>query len=108
MNIYVPNNTYACYVVIDNQTIRAYEKDPNANMGISINYRDYYINSHYLYRDNSEVINQSITCISSEILTDNWYYRNDLPDILMIIVIFCLFGLYLPIQVVLRLFKRFQ
>ena len=42
--IYVPDmSVYACYVVRDSNTIRAYEEIPKHDK--TINYRDYYINS---------------------------------------------------------------
>ncbi|MDD4706418.1 MAG: hypothetical protein PHS24_04330 [Bacilli bacterium] len=108
MKIYVPDITNACYVVLDNQTIRSYEINPNENLGIQINYRDYFVNSHYLYRDNNETLTTVINCLSGEQLTNDWYYRNDLADILIIITVFCVFCFYIPLVVFSRLFKRFR
>ena len=106
MKIYVPDFDYECYVVLDKDTIRAYDTVPILEE--TINYTDYYVNSHYLEKKGIETIETIPTCIDKNVLTDNWYYRNDLSDILIIITIFCLFCFYLPIKIFLRLFKRFQ
>ena len=106
MKIYVPNLNYECYVVLDKDTIRSYENEPLENT--DINYTDYFVNSHYLEKKGIETITTIPICIDKNNLTDSWYYRNDISDILIIITIFCLFCFYLPIKIFLRLFKRFQ
>lgn len=107
--IYVPNSTYKCYVVQDANTIRAYHSNPQRNQ--TITYTDYYINSHYMSRDNSQTFSSTATlptCITSSQITDSVYYRNDFADILLIFTIMCLFGFYIPLKVFFRLFRRFQ
>ena len=112
--IYVPDKNYKCYVLQDKDTIRAYESvpyNPSYNNTITIKYRDYYINSHYLYRDSQQNFGYSTTlpqCLSMSEITDNVYYRNDLDSILIIFIILCVFGFYIPLRVFLRLFRRFQ
>ena len=106
--IYVPDLNYKCYVVRDTNTIRAYKRVPTNNS--TIDYRDYYYNSNYLYQDGEQTFSQYTTlptCLDSNVLTDNSYYRNDIADILFIFTIICLFGLYLPYRIFLHLFKRF-
>ena len=76
--IYVPDTSYACYVVIDSDTIRAYETMPTQDS--TVYYRDYYINSNYLYEDSYQTFSrysQLPTCLSSDVITDEVYYRND-------------------------------
>lgn len=104
--IYVPNlEDYSCFIVKDENTIRAYEDIPFEDS--SINYRDYFINANYIYRDGTEDFNTDIpVCLSKDVLTDNFYYRNDLDSILIIFLIFSIFSIYLPIKLFKRLFRR--
>lgn len=113
--IYVPNLNYECYVVINADTIRAYEKKPyNADyqgQQVTINYRDYYINSNYLYKDSYEnfsYYSQLPVCLEAKNLTDEYFYRNDFDRICIIILIMAIFTIYIPLKVVLRFFRRFQ
>lgn len=97
--IYVPDiKNYKCFVVQNNETLRAYSEVPRANS--NINYRDYYVNSHYLYKDGTQQFgNYSTnipTCIASNELTNAYYHRNDFDSIIVIfmcIVGFCYFVL---------------
>ena len=51
--IYVPDlENFKCFVVRDTNTLRAYKEIPLKNT--EIEYRDYYINSHYLYQDGTQ------------------------------------------------------
>lgn len=106
--IYVPDlENYECFVVQSEGVIRAYEEVPKTNQ--TINYRDYYINSSYIYRDSSQSFSQYSslpTCISSVSLTNDYQYRIDYPDILIIFVVYCFFGLYLPFKILMKLFKK--
>jgi len=89
--IYVPVdqlNDYACYVVRDTNTLRAYKQVPHSNS--TIEYRDFYINSHYLYQDGYQQFSQYATlpvCLDSSKMTNSYLYRNDLADILVIALI---------------------
>lgn len=91
--IYVPDLSYECYVVIDNETIRAYETkpyNPGYNDQVEINYRDYYINSSYLYQDGSQTFSRYSTipvCLDSNNLTTDVYYRNDIDKIMVTFII---------------------
>lgn len=110
--VYVPNLKYKCYVIQDKDTIRAYEikpYNPSSNNSININYRDYYINSHYIYKDSYQSFNHSSnlpSCITSSELTDSYYYRNDFDSILIIFIIISLVCFLLPLKIYFRLFKR--
>lgn len=106
-NIYVPDTSYACYVVQSEGVIRAYEEMPQNNN--NSDYRDFYIKSNYIYKDGNQLFGAYSTlptCLDSSVLTDNYYYRNDFADILIIFTIMCIFGLYIPIKIFLRMFKR--
>lgn len=112
--IYVPDTSYKCYVIINSDTIRSYEQvpyNPGYNQNISINYRDYYLNSNYIYMDGSQNFgNYSTipTCLDKSVITDSVYYRNDFDSILIIFLIMSIFIFYIPIKVFLRFFRRFQ
>lgn len=106
--IYVPNlENFACIVVQSDSTIRAYETMPAHNS--TVNYIDYYVNSHYLFKTGSQTYGNTSTiptCLSSDNLTSSVYYRNDFTDILIIFVILALICLYCPFKLFMRLFKR--
>lgn len=112
-NVYLPIdnvNDFACYSVFDKDTIRAYFNKPQINT--SSNYIDFYINSHYLEKEGTQSWGSYAqylpTCISSSAITTDFYYRNDMSEILVIFIILCIFIFYIPIKVFLRLFRRFQ
>lgn len=112
--IYVPDlENYQCYVVINSETIRAYKTkpyNPGYNQTINIQYRDYYLNSNYIYQDGTQQFNNYSTipvCLDKENLTSEYFYRNDLDSILICIAILFFFLFYFPIWVMSRMFKRF-
>ena len=109
MKIYVPNDaTYnKCYVVQSEGVIRGYDRVPANNTNYSS--RDYYINSSYIYRDNSGSWGQYSTlpiCLSSDVITNDIYYRQDMPQILLMFLIINIFGIYLPIKIFSKLFRK--
>lgn len=88
--IYVPiNDTFnKCYVVQSEAVIRAYDKVPQNN--VNYNYRDYFINSSYLYRDGNGSWSSYTTlpiCLDSDLITNAYVYRNDFPMILLTFVL---------------------
>lgn len=104
---YVPNDSYPCYVVQDSNTIRAYHTQPRNNS--NSNYTDYYVNSHYMEKSGNQTWSTTATlpsCLSKSNITSDFYYRNDLSDIMIIFFIFVIFGIYLPIKLFSKLFKR--
>lgn len=112
MKIYVPqDNTFnKCYVVQSEGVIRVYEEIPQTNR--TINYRDYYIKSDYIYRDGYQTFSSYSTlptCLASTVITNDYWYRLDITNILINVTIIALFGLYLPWRIFKSLFgKRFQ
>lgn len=109
--IYVPDLNYKCYVLVNKDTIRAYEVkpyNPGYNQTININYRDYYINSNYLYTDGIQQFSNYTTlpvCLDVSKLTSDVYYRQDLDKILVIFLILCIFMFLIPIKLFQRFFK---
>ena len=101
-HIYVPydSNYDSCYVVQSDSVIRGYDRVPSYNS--SYNYRDYYINSSYIYRDGTGQWNNYSTlptCLDSSVITNDFYYRLDFANILIIFLIINIFGIYLPIKI---------
>lgn len=103
--IYVPNlEDFECFSVLDSKTIRAYENNPT--IGNNVYYRDYYVNSHYMYKEGFEIVEKIPICISDDKLTNEVYYRNDFPHILVIFVILAFICFYLPTKLVFKLFRK--
>ena len=106
--IYVPDlETYKCFVVQSEGVIRAYEKMPTNNQEII--YRDYYVNSNYIFRDGSQTFGtyyNTPTCLSSNVLTDSVFYRNDFDKILIIVFIMTIFIVYVPLKIFNKFFKK--
>ena len=110
-NIYLPIdnvNDFACYSIYDKDTVRAYYAKPALES--SSNYVDFYVNSHYLQKTGIQSWGQwntSLpTCLSSDTITTDYYYRNDFPDILLIFIIFAIIGIYLPFKLISRIFRK--
>lgn len=108
--IYVPDKeSYECYVVQSEGVIRAYEQKP-AN-GLTINYRDYYIDSNYIFRDGYQTFSNYASipvCLDNANVTSDFYYRNDFDSILIIFLIILIIGFLLPFKIVTRFFKRLR
>lgn len=109
MMIYVPSSdTFnKCYVVQSEGVIRAYDHTPNYNTNYT--YRDYYIDSDYIYRDNTGQWNQYSTlpvCLSNSVITHDEFYRHDYYKSLIIYVIWFIFIIYFPLKLLLKFFKR--
>lgn len=107
--IYMPDDTTynKCYVVQSEGVIRGYDTIPRNNT--NYNYRDYYIRSNYIYRDGSGTWSQYTTlpvCLSSDIITDNFYYRNDFDSICIIFMTCFFFIIVIPFYLYKRIFRR--
>lgn len=109
--IYIPleeGQNYACYTIYDKDTIRAYVSTPALNSSSS--YTDYFINSHYLQRTGVQQWgNYSTnlpTCIQSSLITTDFYYRNDIKDILIIFIILSIFAIWFPYKLFSKIFGR--
>ena len=83
--IYVPNYELSnCAYIYNNNTIRVYDSVPI--QGRTIDYTDYYYNSHYMSVHGTTTFNNYSTlptCIDDDNITTNIYYRNDITDILI-------------------------
>lgn len=83
--IYVPEyDNGNCAYMQSNNILRVYESRPINNSTIS--YRDYMVDNHYLYRDGVTTFSQYSTlptCLSDDVITENYGYRTDIADILI-------------------------
>lgn len=106
MTIFLPDTDYACFVVQDSNTIRAYETTPRQNG--SSNYTDYYINSHYIFKNGTQSWSNMSTLptCSGATFTTNVFYRNDICDILITFFILLLICFYFPYRIISRAFGR--
>lgn len=86
--------------VINNDYIRVYT---NSNY---TDYVDIFINQDYMIRQGFNSYSYSGQCDSLNTYTDNFYYRTDFPDILLMFSIFVLFGIYLPFRIIRRFYKK--
>lgn len=107
--IFIPSsNIYnKCYVVQSSDVIRGYDTTPSYNT--SYNYRDYYINSSYIFRDGSGTWSNYSTlpvCLSSSDITNDYWYRLDMPNILLMFLIINIFAIYLPIKIFMKILPR--
>lgn len=106
--IYVPDvEHYQCFVVQNEQVIRAYKTVPRNNT--TIEYRDYFIQSNYIYKDGQQTFSQYATlptCIASSSVTNDVYYRNDFDSILVIFIILAFACFWCPFKLFFRIFKR--
>lgn len=106
--IYVPDLNYKCYVVQSEGVIRAYEQVPSIDN--TVNYRDYFINSDYIYKDGYQQFGYYTTvpqCLPNDILTNDFYYRVDFDKILVIFLIVSIFIVFIPLKVCSKFFRRF-
>lgn len=108
--LYVPNaENYPCVVVQNAEIIRAYKTVPSYNT--SSEYTDFFVQSHYMSKEgvqNFSRYGELPQCLSTEKITSDFYYRNDMPDILLMFTIFCLFCFVIPLKIFVRLFRRYQ
>lgn len=106
MTIYLPSTNYACIVVQDANTIRAYSSMPQYNQ--SVGYTDFYINSHYIYKTGSQQFGNysTLPTCSNESFTTNVFYRNDIDGIMITFFILLLVCFLFPYKLISRAFGR--
>lgn len=109
--VYVPNyDTNNCAIVKDNTTIRVYDNRPQLT-DENYTYTDYFYNSHYYFVTGNETFTSTEllpTCISSDDITTDFYYRSDLAQILLIFLILFIFCILIPLKLFTRFFRRFR
>lgn len=107
MTVYVPSLDYSCYTIYDKDTIRAYHTIPE--MDSETAYTDFFVHSDYYSKEGTEMIAETVPqCLEPSSLTDDFYYRQDFSNILIIFIIFFVCAFLIPIKIVLRFFRRFR
>lgn len=105
--IYVPQYTAnTCCYMYDANTLRCYTNRPSYNT--TINYTDYFVNSHYLERYGSTQFStnySNIQCIDNSKYTQSYFYRNDAADIMLLFMLITIFILFIG-RTFLRTFFR--
>lgn len=107
--IYVPDTQYVCYVVQSEGVIRGYEQQPTYNS--TINYRDWYIDSSYIYRDGYQQFGNYSTlpiCLDKSTITNDMYYRLDFDSILLIFMLIVTFVYFVVSKMVKVFFLGFR
>lgn len=83
--IYVPDyEDGQCAYMYSNNILRVYDSTPSSDT--TINYTDYMVDNHYLYREGSTTFTQYSNipiCLSDDSITTNFGYRTDISDILI-------------------------
>ena len=104
IKVYLPSfNDTQCAIILDSETIRVYDSiDINTN----VTFTDYFINSHYLNKTGNILLTESVECLNSNLITNDFYYRNDLSDILICFLIILLFAFYFPFKIMCRFWKK--
>lgn len=104
--VYLPEyNTGNCAYIYNSDIIRVYESQPRQNT--TINYKDYYIKSSYIYNTGSTTFSQYSTlptCISSDRITTDFWHRNDIADICIVSFLLCFVGYFFISRIVRTLF----
>lgn len=102
---YVPTTDYACYTVYNQDTIRAYHVSPNEYT--SVEYTDYFVNSHYLSKDGLQTFSSTIpVCLDSSNLTTDFFYRFDIVDIIILAIFLSFIFVYIPFKLIKIIFGR--
>lgn len=94
-----------CAVIQNSDVIRVYETRPTYNT--DVNYIDYYIHSDYISNHGTQRFNQYSTlpsCIESNLITNEYGYRIDFPEIMITSCIMIFLGYFFVSKVVRALF----
>lgn len=105
--IYVPSGYTGkpCYQV-NNGYIRVYNTINNSTNNVVF---DIYINQDYQIRQTTATYTSGTTlCDTINTYTDDFLYRVDLMNILIVFLIFIFFTTYIPWKLVCRFFRRFN
>lgn len=106
--IYLPDELESgnCPIILNKDTIRVYEEEPQVN--VSVNYTDYFINSHYIKQSGNEILTEPITCLDIEDFTTSYVYRFDFDKILIIFIIILFLIAYPLLKIIHAFFIGFK
>lgn len=97
-------NDFKCYEVLDSNTVRSYRSTPV--IGSEVDYIDFFVNSHYLEKQGKTTLEYSPICLDSTSLTNEVYYRNDFPQIMLCFVLILFFITYFARTILRNFFRR--
>lgn len=108
MKIYVPEYTpqkYPC-VRISSSTLRAYHQTPQSNRVIE--YTEFYLANHYMSVDGTQQFSNTVNviCEPQINLTNEYWYRTDIADLLLAFAILVVATIYFPFKLFERIFRR--
>lgn len=103
--LYVPIDNFnnVCVEKLNTDIIRVYD---SVNINQENNYTDYNTSNHYNSYTSSIVLTSQPTCINSDELTNDIYYRNDLSHILVIFFIMAFIIFYIPYKLIMRFYRK--
>ena len=104
--IYVPEivSNYSCYFYDSTGNILyATNEVPTKNNDIQV--EKIFTKNHYNIISTTYHVKEDISCLNIS-KTDNWFYRNDVVDICILVIIFSIFFFGIPVYLFSRLFKR--
>ena len=103
--LYVPIDSFnnVCVEKLNTDIIRVYD---SVNINQENNYTDYNSTNHYASYKSSIILTSNPNCVSSEHLTNDIYYRNDLSHILVIFFIMSIFIFYIPFKLIMRFYRK--
>ena len=86
--------------VINNGYIRVYTNNDLTE------YVDVFVNQDYMIRESYNNYGYNGQCDTINTYTDDFYYRTDFPDILIMFSCFVFFCFYIPFTIIRRLYKK--
>lgn len=106
-DVFVPfddlSNNYCVTYNDDGSVLYYFDREQISNDVITG--KKVFVNNHYNIID-STFENIKINCINNDNLTNNWFYRNDLPDVLISFFFMISFFFCIPFILFSRIFKR--
>lgn len=107
--IYIPvdKTSISCVSVSDHDTLRVYDNIPEFNS--SSTYTDYFLDSHYLSKVGTETFTNTIpVCVSNDLITNDFFYRQDIDSILIVFSILLLFIFGIPYKMLTIFLRRWK
>lgn len=99
--IYLPDglSEHSCKVVY-NDYVRVYTNNNYTS------WVDVFINQDYMQKEGFSTYSQSPLCDNLNSYTNDFYYRVDFMQILIMFSLFTFFGLFIPIKVFSKIFRK--
>ena len=99
--IYLPTEYINNCNVVYNDYIRSYTNNNRTE------WVDIYFKNNYILKSGNTSYPTNVVCDTLNTYTDDFYYRYDLCNSLIIFWFLCVFCFLLPLRILTRLFRRF-